>query len=101
LTLLLLSAYAPSKSAPILASVKMSKKMKDYDGVEHAIPIELVELIREKPEVSYLMLLMTTKHLFQTSRGLDLEQPQLDEIIWQMISSYDAGEAIEYPKEIN
>lgn len=75
--------------------------MTDYDGVEHLVPMELVELIRQKPEVSYLMLLMTTKHLFQSSRGLDLEQNQLDEIIWQMISSYDAGKAIDYPKEIN
>jgi hypothetical protein len=68
------------------------------------IPIELCELIKERPEITYLMLRMTTKYLF-ISREQHIEDDEIDQVIWNFLNTYEIGEmSPEYnfdDKEIN
>ena len=60
--------------------------------MEERIPIELCDLIREKPEITYLMLKMTTRYLFLSASNKDLGDDEIDQVIWNYINSMEAGE---------
>ncbi len=64
--------------------------MKDIDGKQHLIPTELVELIRLKPEVTYLMLKMMGEYLIMSIEKVSPKPEALDTMIWDFISQYDA-----------
>ena len=77
-------------------------KIKDIDGKQHLIPTELVELIRSKPEVTYLMLRMTCEWLIVSTQKEQPKQELLDTMIWDFISQYNAHTAPPpKPEEIN
>lgn len=70
------------------------------------IPIELCDLIKEKPEITYLMLKMTTRYLFLSVENKEMSDDELDQVIWNYINSMEAGEMkldeIKYkPEEMN
>ena len=68
--------------------------------MEARIPIELCELIKQKPEITYLMLKMTTHFLFLSEGKKDLNDDELDQVIYNYLNSLEAGEiTIQYKAE--
>lgn len=68
------------------------------------VPIELVELIKQKPVVAYLMLKITTKYLLLSMEEKKaVEDEDVDLCVWNFINKYEAGdEEIAYkPEELN
>ena len=65
------------------------------------IPIELCELIKEKPEITYLMLKIATKYLFTTIEKRPIDDDELDQIIWNFLNMHEAGEVKIDFKELN
>lgn len=74
--------------------------------MEERVPIELCDLIKEKPEITYLMLKMTTRYLFLSVNNKNLDDDEIDQVIWNYINSMEAGEIkleeVKYnPEELN
>lgn len=64
------------------------------------IPIEVIQLIKDKPEITYLMLKMTTSYfLTSTKPEKQYEDVDIDNVIWQFLQTYEAGEML--PQEVN
>ena len=67
------------------------------------IPIELVELIKDKPVVAYLLLKITTKYLIlNTEQKESVDDDEVDTVLWEFLNKYEAGDEMKYtPEELN
>lgn len=77
----------------------------DNETIQERIPIELMELIKLKPEITYLLLKRTTGYLFASIGDKALNDDEIDQIIWNYLNAYESGsvemEMIFRPEEIN
>jgi hypothetical protein len=77
----------------------------DNETIQERIPIELMELIKLKPEITYLLLKRTTGYLFSSIAEKTLNDDEIDQIIWNYLNAYETGnvemEMVFRPEEIN
>ena len=67
------------------------------------IPIEVVELIKEKPVVAYLLMKIATKYLIlSTEKKEEITDDEINVVLWEFLNKYEAGDEITYkPEELN
>jgi len=68
------------------------------------IPIEVVELIKEKPVVAYLLMKITTKYLIlSTEKKEEITDDEINNVLWDFLNKYEAGNEPEAykPEELN
>jgi len=68
------------------------------------IPIEVVELIKEKPVVAYLLMKITTKYLIlSTEKKEEITDDEVNNVLWEFLNKYEAGNEPEAykPEELN
>ena len=67
------------------------------------IPIEVVELIKEKPVVAYLLMKIATKYLIlSTEKKEEITDDEANVVLWEFLNKYEAGDEITYkPEELN
>jgi len=77
----------------------------DKEIIQERIPIELIELIKLKPEITYLLLKKATGYLFASIGDKALNDDELDQVIWNYLNAYETGsvemEMVFRPEEIN
>jgi len=68
------------------------------------IPIEVVELIKEKPVVAYLLMKITTKYLIlSTEKKEEITDDEINNVLWDFLNKYEAGDEPQAykPEELN